>query len=84
MKRHIAIATLALTLLSPSLYAGSGTTDNPQQKVNLDSVMKTACVGHDEGDLCNFVSASGASINGQCKRSGTSDNSYLQCIANGN
>lgn len=84
MKRYITIATLALaTTLSFSLYAGSNT-DNAQQKVNLDSTMKTACVGHDEGDLCSFVNAAGTSINGQCKRSGPSDNSFLQCIANGN
>lgn len=79
MKLRIAIITLALAALSPSLYAD----DNPQQAVNLDSTIKKACADRQEGDLCEFTNASGSSISGQCKRSGTSDNSYLQCIANG-
>lgn len=78
MKSRIIIVTLMLAL-SPALYAD----DNPQAKVDMNSIMQKACADRQEGDLCDFQNASGDSISGQCKRNGASNNNTLQCIANG-
>lgn len=71
----VIITSIAL-IASGSSFAQSG-----QAVVDLEAKMKRACSDKSEGDVCDFSNDKGESINGQCKRSGSSSDSGLKCIA---
>jgi hypothetical protein len=74
--------TLKVVITSIALIAsGSAFAESGQAAVNLNNKMKQACSDKDEGDVCDFTNDKGESINGQCKRSGSTSDSDLNCIA---
>lgn len=62
-----------------SVYASA----TAEEKEDITNTMISACMDHNEGDLCSFNNASGESVSGQCKADSTSVNAKLTCVPNG-
>lgn len=76
MKLSLKVVITSIALIaSGSTFAESG-----QAVVDLEDKMKRACADKSEGDVCDYNNDKGESINGQCKRSGASSDSSLQCL----
>lgn len=71
----------SLKVIVASIILATSTNAQAQEALELDAKMKLSCADKDEGDICDFTNDKGESINGQCKRSGSSSDSGLRCIA---